>query len=246
MERAGPQLGSTGNWVSWLQERGVEVAEFQSANCGFDFAWSDHLREKFSGAPLKAVSLTFTGSDGVTECRQGEMLIKEYGVEGSLIYWFSKRLRETINKNGEATFLLDLLPGRSAERVRGELARPRNTESISRYLQKCLGNDALKRSLIFELVTREQIANPSSLAALIKALPITVRTTRPIEEAISSAGGVRFNSLDQNLMLKSLPGVFVAGEMIDWEAPTGGYLLTACAATGRWAGIGASKWLTSR
>lgn len=239
-----PQLGSTGTWSSWLQERGVEVARWQSANCGFDIPWSDHLREKFGGEPLKAVSLTFTDIDGSKETRQGELLVKEYGVEGSLIYWFSKRLRETINAKGEATFYLDLLPGQSSERVLATLSRPRGSKSTSRYLQNCLGNDALKKTLLYELVPRDKFGEPAALTKYIKALPITVRNTRPIEEAISSAGGVSFTSLDENLMLKALPGVFIAGEMMDWEAPTGGYLLTACVASGRWAGVGASKWLT--
>lgn len=238
-----PQLGSTGTWASELQERGIDVERWQSANCGFDVSWSDHLREKFGGEPLKAVSLTFTDLAGIMETRTGELLVKEYGVEGSLIYWFSKRLRETINRNGEATFYLDLLPDQSSERVLAKLSRPRGSQSTSRYLQTCLGNNALKRTLLYEFATREQIGNPSALARLIKALPITLRNTRPIEEAISSAGGVSFNAIDDKLMLKVLPGVFVAGEMIDWEAPTGGYLLTACVASGRWAAIGATKWL---
>ena len=238
-----PQLGSTGTWASCLQDRGVDVARWQSANCGFEIPWSDHLREKFGGEPLKAVSLTFKDHDGITETRHGELLIKEYGVEGSLIYWFSKRLRETINAIGEATFYLDLLPDQSADKVSSKLARPRGSQSTSRYLQSCLGNNALKRTLLYEFASREQLGDPSALSKLIKALPITVRKTRPIAEAISSAGGVSFASLDDNLMIKALPGIFVAGEMLDWEAPTGGYLLTACVASGRWAGIGASHWL---
>jgi predicted flavoprotein YhiN len=127
-----PQLGSTGIWVPWLQERGVEIASWQSANCGFDVEWSAHLREKFDGAPLKAVSLTFTGLDGVTESRRGELLVKEYGIEGGLIYSFSKRLREYINARGEATFFIDLLPDRNLARVTKELSRPRGSRTISR------------------------------------------------------------------------------------------------------------------
>lgn len=241
-----PQLGATGSWVPWLADRGVEIAPWQSANCGFDVAWSAHMREKFAGAPLKAVSLTFTTLDGTTETREGELLISENGIEGSLIYAFSKNLREHINALAEATFTIDLLPHRSFDRVLQELSRPRGSRSVSRHLQTCLGNDALKRALLYETLTREQIADPSALAKLIKALPITVRSTRPLAEAISSAGGVCFGALDQNLMLKALPGVFVAGEMIDWEAPTGGYLLTGCFATGRWAATGMIQWLNGR
>jgi uncharacterized flavoprotein (TIGR03862 family) len=238
-----PQLGSTGTWSPWLQELGVEMSPWLSANCGFDVAWSAHLREKFAGSPLKSVSLTFTDLDGSIESRQGEMLISEYGVEGSLIYAFSRRLRDYLNVHGEATFTLDLLPGRSVERVVADLSRPRGSRSMSRHLQSVLGTNDLKRALLYEVLSREQMDNPGTLAKYIKALPITVCSTRPIAEAISTAGGVRFNSLDQNLMLKVLPGVFVAGEMIDWEAPTGGYLLTGCFATGRWAGLGAISWL---
>lgn len=238
-----PQLGSAGTWVSWLEERGVKVVPWQSANCGFDVDWSAHMREKFPGVPLKAVSLTFTGLDGVTESREGELLIREYGIEGSLVYAFSKKLREFINARGKATFTLDLLPGRSADRVLKELSSPRGSKSMSRYLQKCLGDNALKRTLLFEILSKEQMEDPSTLAKFVKALPITVQRPRPIEEVISSAGGVAFDSLDENLMLKALPGIFVAGEMIDWEAPTGGYLLTGCLSTGRWAAIGAAKWL---
>jgi uncharacterized flavoprotein (TIGR03862 family) len=239
-----PQLGSTGHWVPWLQELGVEIAPWLSANCGFDVAWSAHMREKFAGSPLKSVSLTFTDLEGVTETREGEMLVSEYGVEGSLIYAFSRRLRDYLIVHGEASFTLDLLPARSADRVLADLARPRGSRSVSRHLHSCVGNNGLKRALLYEVLSREQIACPSTLAKYIKALPITVRSTRPLAEAISTAGGVCFSSVDQNLMLKAIPGVFVAGEMIDWEAPTGGYLLTGCFATGLRAGLGAIEWLS--
>lgn len=241
-----PQLGSNGSWAPWLQEKGVEFVPFESANCGFEVPWSDHLKEKFSGAPLKAVSLTFTDLDGVTESREGELLISEYGVEGSLIYAFSKRIREYLKVHGKATVYIDLLPGRSAERVLQDLSRPREKRSLSRHLQGCFGKDALKRALLFELLTREQMEAPDMLAELVKALPVTINATRPIDEAISSAGGVKFESIDENFMLKAVPGVFVAGEMLDWEAPTGGYLLTACFATGVAAAIGAGRWLAVR
>lgn len=238
-----PQLGSNGSWAPWLQERGVEFVPFESANCGFEVPWSDHLKEKFSGSPLKAVSLTFTDLDGVTESRQGELLISEYGVEGSLIYAFSKRIREYLKVHDKATVYIDLLPGRSAERVLQDLSRPREKRSLSRHLQGCFGKDALKRALLFELLTREQMEAPDTLASLVKVLPITIDATRPIAEAISSAGGVKFEAIDENFMLKNMPGVFVSGEMLDWEAPTGGYLLTACFATGVAAAIGTSRWL---
>jgi uncharacterized flavoprotein (TIGR03862 family) len=226
-----------------LQARGVEIAPLQSANCGFEVAWSPYLRDKFAGAPLKSVALTFTDAQGRTERRQGEMVIGAHGVEGSLIYAFSQRLREYLNAHGSATFTLDLTPGRDAARVLAEISRPRGSRSLSNHLQSRLGLAGVKVALLHEVLSKEQLADAATLAATIKALPITVRATRPIAEAISTAGGVSFKSLDQNLMLTALPGVFVAGEMIDWEAPTGGYLLTACFATGLCAGLGVRDWL---
>jgi uncharacterized flavoprotein (TIGR03862 family) len=238
-----PQLGSDGAWVPWLKARGVEIVPLQSANCGFEVAWSRHLRGKFAGTPLKSVALTFTDLEGRTERRQGEMVVSAEGVEGSLIYAFSQRLREYLNAHGSATFTLDLTPGRDAERVLAEVSRPRGSRSLSSHLQSRLGLAGIKAALLHEVLGKEQFADPAMLAATIKALPITVRATFPLAEAISTAGGVSFNSLDQNLMLTYLPGVFVAGEMIDWEAPTGGYLLTACFATGMRAGLGVREWL---
>jgi uncharacterized flavoprotein (TIGR03862 family) len=238
-----PQLGSDGAWVPWLRARGVEIAPLQSANCGFEVAWSRHLRDKFAGAPLKSVALTFTDAQGRTERRQGEMVISAQGVEGSLIYAFSQRLREYLNAHGSATFTLDLAPGRDAERVLADVSRPRGSHSLSKHLQSRIGLTGIKTALLHEVLSKEQLADAATLAAAIKALPITVRATRPIAEAISTAGGVSFNNLDQNLMLTTLPGVFVAGEMIDWEAPTGGYLLTACFATGLCTGLGVREWL---
>ncbi|WP_374086197.1 TIGR03862 family flavoprotein [Methylomicrobium lacus] len=240
-----PKLGSDGAWVPWLKARGVEIAPLQSANCGFEVAWSAHLRDKFAGAPLKSVALSFTDARGRSERRQGEMVISARGVEGSLIYAFSQRLREHLNVHGSATFTLDLAPGRDAERVLAEVSQPRGARSLSSHLQSRVGLAGVKVALLHEVLGKAQFADAATLAATIKALPITVRATLPIAEAISTAGGVRFDSLDQNLMLTALPGVFVAGEMLDWEAPTGGYLLTACFATGRQAGLGASQWLKS-
>ncbi len=241
-----PQLGSDGAWVPWLQTRGVEIVPLQSANCGFEVEWSTHLRKKFAGALLKSVALTFTDTRGRTERRQGELVISEHGVEGSLIYAFSQRLREQLNTNGSATFTLDLAPGRNAERVLSEVSHPRGSRSISSHLHSRVGITGVKTALLHEVLSKKQFADAATLAATIKALPITVRATRPIAEAISTAGGVSFDSLNQNLMLTALPGVFVAGEMVDWEAPTGGYLLTACFATGLCAGLGVRDWLNHR
>ena len=238
-----PRLGSDGAWVPWLSDRGVDIAPLQSANCGFDVAWSAYLRERFAGSPLKAVALTFTDAQGCCERRVGEMVISEHGVEGSLIYAFAQRLREQINARRNATFTVDLAPTRDAERVLAEVSHPRGSRSLASHLQSRLGIAGAKLALLHEVLGKEQLADAATLAATIKALPITVEAPRPLAEAISTAGGVSFSSLDPNLMLSALPGVFVAGEMVDWEAPTGGYLLSACLATGRYAGQGARDWL---
>jgi len=238
-----PQLGSDGAWVPVLQASAVEIAPLESANCGFEVAWSAHLRDKYAGSPLKSVALTFTDIQARTERRQGEMIISEQGVEGSLIYAFSQRLREYLNFQGSATFQLDLAPGRDEKRVLSALAHPRGSKSVSSHLKSRIGLDNIKVALLHEVLSKEQFSDAALLAKTIKALPITIHATRPIGEAISTAGGVCFSNLDQNLMFKAQPGVFFAGEMLDWEAPTGGYLLTACFATGLWAGLGALDWL---
>jgi uncharacterized flavoprotein (TIGR03862 family) len=238
-----PQLGSDGAWLPLLKAWGIEIAPLQSANCGFDVAWSQYLRDKFAGTPLKAVTLTFTDAQGHTERRQGEMVISAEGVEGSLIYAFSKQLREQLHAQGSATFTLDLAPGRDIARLIADVNHPRGSRSLSSHLQSRVGLTGVKVALLHEVLTKEQFSNVTTLAATIKAMPITVHATRPLAEAISTAGGVCFSNLDKNLMLSTLPGVFVAGEMLDWEAPTGGYLLNACFASGLCAGLGVRDWL---
>jgi uncharacterized flavoprotein (TIGR03862 family) len=234
-----PQLGSDGAWLRWLQDKKVGVAPLQSANCGFETAWSAHMRERFAGTPLKSIALTFTDAQGSTERRQGELVISEHGVEGSLIYAFSQRLRTQLNAQGSATFTLDLAPARDAERVLADVAHPRGSRSMSSHLQSRLGIGGGKAALLHEVLSKEQFANAATLAATIKAVPVTVHAVRPLAEAISTAGGVQFDSLTSDMMLRDVPNVFAAGEMLDWEAPTGGYLLTACFASGRHAGLGA-------
>lgn len=240
-----PQLGSDGAWVPWLTSRGVDVAPLQSANCGFEVEWSNVLRERHAGAQVKSVALAFTDHHGVTYTRRGEFLLTGYGVEGSLIYAFSRHLRETIQERGNATFLVDLLPERSEEWVHAEVSRPRGARSMSSHLQSRLGIKGAKAALLREALGKEAYTDPERLARTVKALPVTVTATRPIAEAISSSGGIRFEALDARLMIEALPGVFAAGEMLDWEAPTGGYLLTACLAQGAWAGDGVVRWLES-
>jgi uncharacterized flavoprotein (TIGR03862 family) len=232
------RLGSDGAWVPWLKEQGVEVAPLRPSNCGFEIAWSEHLRQRFAGAPIKPVALRFEGFE-----RQGEFVLSDYGIEGSLVYAASASLRDAIERDGQATLTLDLLPAFDAERVAREVAHPRGSRSLSSHLKSRLGLAGAKMALLHEVLPREALADPKRLAAAIKALPLTVTAPRPIDEAISSAGGVRLEALDTQLMLAARPGVFCAGEMLDWEAPTGGYLLQAALASGRMAGQGAARWL---
>ncbi|MBZ8140092.1 aminoacetone oxidase family FAD-binding enzyme [Rubrivivax gelatinosus] len=233
-----PRLGSDGAWWPWLAARGVELAALQPANCGFDVVWSEFLRSRHAGEPLKSVAISFGG-----ERRPGEFVLTETGVEGSLVYAFSAALRDTIAREGQAVFELDLLPSRPLDWVQRELAHPRGSRSLATHLKTRLNLGGVKTALLWELVPKEDQHDVVKLAAAIKALPVTVKAARPIAEAISSAGGVRLEALDEALMLTALPGVFVAGEMLDWEAPTGGYLLTGCFTTGRVAGEGAARWL---
>jgi len=240
------RLGSDGAWRPWLAARGVEVAPLAPSNCGFDVGWSDFLRERHAGAPIKPVVLRFDAPDGRRFERQGEFVLTATGIEGSLVYAASALLRDAIAAHGSATLTLDLLPDRSAEFVAAEVARPRGSRSLATHLKSRLGIDGAKAALLHEVLGRDGVHDPARLAAALKALPLTLKAPRPLDEAISSAGGVRFEALDDRLMCRALPGVFCAGEMLDWEAPTGGYLLTACFATGRAAAEGALAWLAER
>jgi len=238
-----PRLGSDGAWVPLLEQRGVPMHPLQPSNCGFDTTgWSEHFRTRFAGHPLKNVALSLIGDEGQRWHQPGEFVVTETGVEGSLIYAASGPIREQIVARGEAVVELDLLPQRSADFVAAEVARPRGSRSMSTHLKSRLGIDGVKAALLHELLPREAFADAAQLAAAIKALPLPLARPRPIAEAISSAGGVPFEAMDEGLMLSALPGVFCAGEMLDWEAPTGGYLLTACFATGRAAGAAAAAW----
>jgi uncharacterized flavoprotein (TIGR03862 family) len=237
------RLGSDGAWVPHLQQQGVTVAALRPANCGFDTGWSEHFRTRFAGSPVKAVVVRYTDAAGHSQSRQGEFVVTATGVEGSLIYALSAGLRDAIVASGSAVIHLDLAPGKELQRVIDEVAHPRGSRSMASHLQSRAGIAGVKAGLLRELVAPQDFASPERLAAAIKALPLQLLAARPIDEAISSAGGVAFESIDQHLMIKSLPGVFCAGEMLDWEAPTGGYLLTACFASGRSAGLGALAWL---
>jgi uncharacterized flavoprotein (TIGR03862 family) len=235
------RLGSDGAWLPVLAERGVDVAPLVPANCGFDVAWSEHFSSRHAGEPLTTVAITSRGADGKAFRKQGQFVVTEGGVEGSLIYALSAALRDQIAADGETTIHLDLLPDLSAERVADEVARPRGARSLASHLQSRLGIKGVKAGLLRECLSKEQYADPDQLAQAIKMLPVRLLRPRPIDEAISSAGGVRWGALE-GTMLKAMPGVFVAGEMIDWEAPTGGYLLTACLAGGQAAGRDALAW----
>lgn len=233
-----PRLGSTGEWVQGLREAGVDIADFQPANCGFDVAWSEHFRERFAGEPLKSV--VTTSDAGRFE---GEFVITRHGVEGALIYAHAAALRDSLRDGRRTVLTIDLAPGRSEERIARDLARASSKDSFSNRLRKSVGLSPVKVALLRECASPQEMSS-SELARLIKAVPLAVSAPRPIAEAISSAGGIRWEGIDQNYMLKSLPGFFVAGEMLDWEATTGGYLLTACFATGKAAARGLLNRLT--
>ncbi len=242
------RLGSNGAWVPWLQGKGVAVAPLLPANCGFDVqgGWSSYFASRFAGQPFKSVAIKLTTANGLSFQRRGEFVATETGVEGSLIYAASQLLRDDIIARGEATFNLDLLPDRSAEWVLAEVSHPRGTRSLSSHLKSRLHIDGIKAAILRERLSKEQMHAPLQLAAAIKALPVTLQATRPIDEAISTAGGVLFEAMNPQLMLEALPGVFCAGEMLDWEAPTGGYLLTACLASGAHAGQGVVQYLQGK
>ncbi|RNF83366.1 TIGR03862 family flavoprotein [Lysobacter psychrotolerans] len=250
-----PELGSDGAWESWLRERGIDVAPLQPSNCGFDIGWSEHFASRHAGAPIKPVVAHWIDAEGTHHALQGECVATATGIEGSLVYALSAPLRDAIARDGAATLVLDLAPGREPERLRRELAKPRNGRSLTEHLRRHAGIEGVKAALLYEVLGKQAVNDVDALVAAIKQLPLRLARARPIAEAISSAGGVRLEALDDNLMLRGpdtpaaagMPasGVFCAGEMLDWEAPTGGYLLTACFASGLIAGRGAVAWLGS-
>jgi len=234
------RLGSDGAWVPWLEQAGARVEPLKPSNCGFDVDWSPHFRERFDGHPIKSVVLSFGAFR-----QQGEFIVTKEGVEGSLIYAASALLRDEIDARGKAVMALDLAPDRSYEWLLEKLSKPRGSRTMASQLEKTVGLKGVKAGLLREFVTKEDFLSAERLAHFIKNLPVPLVATRPLEEAISSAGGVTFESLDEHLMLRSMPGIFCAGEMLDWEAPTGGYLLTACFASGHTAGHAILRWIDS-
>ncbi|MFN3983995.1 MAG: TIGR03862 family flavoprotein [Rhodocyclaceae bacterium] len=265
------RLGSDGAWIPWLTQAGVDIAPLRPANCGFEVAptpaaraharlgadtaasecgsasgWSTVFRDRFAGQPLKGVGLAYHDPHGEVHVPQGECVITAAGLEGSLIYAHAARLRDAIARDGSITLTLDLAPGRSLARLQTDLARPRGSRSWSSHLQGKTGLSGVKAGLLRECAPTSAVDDPAALAAHIKALPVVLARARPLDEAISTAGGVRIEALDAQWMLRAVPDVFCCGEMLDWEAPTGGYLLTACFATGRAAGEGVARWLSGR
>lgn len=238
-----PRLGSDGAWVPVLQEQGVAVAALEASNCGFDVAgWSAVFAEKYIGAPVKNTALSVAGQ----AFRQGEWVVTQSGIEGSLVYALSAAIRQEITAHGRCTVYLDCLPHKSLAQVEAALTQPRGKKTLKKYLQARLGLEGVKVALVREFAPAECFTDMSQLARYIKALPIELLRARPMAEAISTAGGVCAEMFDDALMLQAKPGVFCAGEMLDWDAPTGGYLLTACLASGFIAGQGMLRWLAAQ
>ncbi|MEQ9564714.1 MAG: TIGR03862 family flavoprotein [Pseudomonadales bacterium] len=217
------RLGSDGKWMEILNTAGITCNPFKPANCGFDVNWTDHLIEKCAGQPVKPVTLT-CGNQSV----RGEFVISKNGIEGSGVYAISATLRDQWLETGDATVMLDLTPDRDLTDVTTRLAKPRGKNSLGNHLRKTLGLDATKTALIFEVTPRDILNDPAKLAMAIKDLPLKITKPRPIDEAISTAGGVAWEELDENFQLIKRPGTYCLGEMVDWEAPTGGYLLSGC------------------
>lgn len=238
-----PRLGSDGKWVLPLARAGLRLQAFEASNCGFNYAWTPYFREKFAGEAFKTITIHI---DGESECRRGQFVVADYGIEGSLIYAHSAKIREQIKRQGECRIVLDLLPDWAYEKLQKAVSSPRGSKSWSSHLRSRCGLGALQVAILYELVDKSVWDKPSELAALMKHLPLVLKTARPIDEAISSAGGVSFEELDDRWMLRQRPGHFCAGEMLDWDAPTGGYLLSACFASGFAAGRGACAWLAEQ
>lgn len=240
-----PSLGSDAAWVQILTGRNIPIVPLQPANCGFDVGWTEHFRKKFAGQPVKTVGITLVTSAEPTARQVGEFVITETGVEGGIIYTLSRSVRELIKAQGRALLHLDLSPDRTLDRLQQDLSQPREKRTLATHLKRRAGLAGVKVGLLHETLPKDVLMDPLQLAAAIKLLPLTIVAPRPLTEAISTAGGVSFDALDSQLMLRDIPGVFCAGEMLDWEAPTGGYLLTACLATGRLAGLGAVEWINT-
>ncbi len=230
------RLGSDGRWTGLLAEKGVEITPFKPSNCGFEVDWSDHLRTRIAGQPVKAVALSFNG-----QTVRGDLMITEKGVEGGPVYMLSTPLRDALASSMDTVLSVDLKPDLTLSEISERLGSRRGKASLSTHMKRSIGLKGAASVLLHEFSDAKSMASPEKLAALIKALPISLLRPRPIDEAISTAGGVSWSSLNAGLELRSLPGTFACGEMLDWDAPTGGYLLTACLASGHWAGNAVAK-----
>lgn len=238
-----PNLGSDAAWVPILAAQGVRISPLRPSNCGFDVQWTEHFRSRFAGHPVKSIAARVGPASQISPWWRGDCVITQTGLEGGVVYQASSPLRNCLETSGSATLLLDLSPDWTAERLIARLGKSREKRTIASHLARTVGIEGVKAGLLREVLTKEEMADTSRLAAALKELPIRVIAPRPINEAISTAGGVSFDALDDRLMLRNMPGVFCAGEMLDWDAPTGGYLLTACLATGRAAGLGAAEYV---
>lgn len=232
------RLGSDGGWADILMQEGIAVAPFKPANAGFHAAWSEHFAQKFAGEPLKRIGLSFAG-----HFVRGEALVTPYGLEGGAIYALSSALRNGIEASGEAVVAIDLRPDLDDAALAKRLTKPRGKDSLSSYLRKNAGLSPVAIGLLREAHGHAMPTEPGKLAAAIKSLPVRLTAMRGLERAISTAGGVRFEEIDASFMLRCKPGTFVCGEMLDWEAPTGGYLLQACFSTAVAAAHGVLDWL---
>jgi uncharacterized flavoprotein (TIGR03862 family) len=235
------KLGSDGTWVPMLEKEGVAIAPLEPSNCGFECSFSQFLIPKFSGSAIKNCSLRLLSRQDITAEQKGEFVLSETGFEGQLIYALSAAIRSEIKQYGKATIELDLRPDKSEAELLDRLNAPRGSRSLTKHLQSTLNLNGVYLALLYEFMSKAELASNTSIAKAIKHIPIELNKARPIDEAISTAGGVRLDQINENFMLNPLPNVFVAGEMIDWEAPTGGYLLSACFATGHSAGLGVIK-----
>jgi uncharacterized flavoprotein (TIGR03862 family) len=238
-----PQLGSDGRWTELLAAHEVPLSPLRPSNCGFSVPWSEVFARRHAGQPIKPVVLHWADTLGHAQQRQGELIVTEHGLEGGLIYAASASLRNLIERDGEALIHLDLLPGKTVEALVKALSLWRGKRSLSEHLRRAIGVSGVCAGLLYEVLPKEALSEPARIAATLKYLPLRLSGTRPLAEAISTAGGVRLDALNEHAMLTATPGLFCAGEMLDWEAPTGGYLLTASFASGRAAAVGACSWL---
>lgn len=240
------RLGSDGSWVPLLRERQIAIVDLLPSNCGFDIQWSELLQREFAGAPLPTIRLSATSLAGERISVRGEAILAKTGIEGTSVYALSAVLRDLIMAKGCAPLTIDLLPDMAVENILSQLNKPRGKNSVSNFLRKQLRLPPVKLALLREQTPAHIWQDNTALAFAIKNLTLTLTACRPLDEAISTAGGIAFSACDNSLMIKQLPGVFCAGEMLDWEAPTGGYLLTACFATGYAAGAGVVDFLQKK